>query len=103
MRQHNPPHPGLVVHEFCMKPRGLNVSETAKILGVSRQRLSEIVRCKARLTPDDAIRIEKAFGYGAGMMYRVQSIYDLAQVRQNGAAEAIAKSMPVRQVRVSRV
>lgn len=64
---HYPPHPGRAVHEFCMKPLGLNNSDTARILGVSRQRLSDIVRCKTRITPVDAIGFEKAFGGGAGM------------------------------------
>lgn len=92
--KHNPVHPGLVVLEDCMKPLGLNISEAARILGISRMRLSDITRCKTRITPGDAIRIEKAFGGGAETLFRVQSVYDLAQVKSNGAAEAIANSMP---------
>lgn len=94
MMIHNPQHPGRSVLEDCMEPLGLSIAEAATRLGISRQRLSNIVRCKSRITPDVAIRLEKAFGPGAEMWYRVQSIYDLGQVKHNGAAEATSKSMP---------
>lgn len=94
MMIHKPLHPGPAVLEGCIEPLGLNISEAARKLGISRHRLSKIVRSKSRITPDMAIRIEKAFGGGAEMWYRVQSDYDLAQVRSNGVADAIAESMP---------
>ena len=47
MRMHNPPHPGEVLRELCLEPLGLNVSEAARALGVSRKTLSSILDRKS--------------------------------------------------------
>ena len=46
MSMKNPPHPGKVVQVSCLEPLGLNVTEGAKVLGVSRQALSNLVNCR---------------------------------------------------------
>ena len=56
MPMKNPPHPGKVVRVSCLEPLGLNVTEGAKILGVSRQTLSNLLNCHARMSADMAIR-----------------------------------------------
>ena len=56
---------------------GLNVTEAAKRLGVSRKQLSDIVNCHAGISPEMAIRLDKAFGAGADMWLRLQAAYDL--------------------------
>ena len=61
----NPPHPGLSVRYDCLEPLGLSVTEAAKKLGVSRKQLSDIVNGHAGLSPEMAIRLDKAFGGGA--------------------------------------
>ena len=58
----NPPHPGEVVRVTCLKPLGLSVAQGARILGVSRQALSNLVNGKAGMSIDMAIRLTKAFG-----------------------------------------
>lgn len=58
----NPPHPGKVVRVSCLEPLGLNITEGAKILGVSRQALSSLVNGHARMSVEMAIRLAKAFG-----------------------------------------
>ena len=78
----NPPHPGLSVRHDCLAPLGLNVTEAAKHLGVSRKQLSDIVNCKAGISPEMAIRLDKAFGGGAGTWLRLQAAYDLAQAME---------------------
>ena len=79
MAMNNPPHPGFSVRYDCLEPLGLNVTEAAKRLGVSRKQLSDIVNGHAGISPEMAIRLDKAFGGGAETWYRLQAAYDLAQ------------------------
>src|SRR5450755_4096471 len=56
------PHPGKTVRYDCMEPLGLSVTEGAKVLGVTRQALNNLVNGKSGISPEMAIRLEKAFG-----------------------------------------
>ncbi len=78
-----PPHPGLSVRHDCLEPLGLSVTAAAGKLGVSRKQLSDIVNCHAGLSPEMAIRLDKAFGGGAETWLRLQTAYDLAQAMKN--------------------
>jgi len=80
MPMKNPPHPGLSVRHDCLEPLGLSVTVAAKKLGVSRKQLSDIVNGRAGLSPEMAIRLDKAFGGGAETWLRLQAAYDLAQL-----------------------
>lgn len=74
----NPPHPGESLREDVLKPLGLTVTETAEALGISRKTLSEIVNGKSPITPDIAVRLERAFtNPPAAMWLRLQAAYDL--------------------------
>ena len=64
MRMKNPPHPGLSVRHDCIEPCGLTITEAAEILGVTRQTLNNLVNGKAGISPEMAIRLDKAFGGG---------------------------------------
>ena len=75
----NPPHPGLSIRHDCLEPLGLTVKEAAKKLGVSRKQLSDVVNGHSGISPQMAIRLDKAFGGGANTWYRLQAAYDLAQ------------------------
>jgi len=55
-----PTHPGEILLEDIIKPLGLTITEAAKKLGVTRKTLSELVNCKAAVSPEMAIRISKA-------------------------------------------
>ncbi len=79
MPMKNPPHPGRIVREDCLDPLGLTVTSGARILGVSRQALNNIVNQRAGISPEMAIRLAKAFGSTAQTWLRLQSNYDLAQ------------------------
>jgi antitoxin HigA-1 len=68
------------------------VTQGAKILGVTRQALNNLVNCKAAISPEMAIRLDKAFGGGAETWLRLQAAYDLAQ------AEKYAGKIKVRRV-----
>lgn len=79
MPMKNPPHPGRIVREECLAPLGLSVTAAAKVLGVSRQALNNIVNERAGITPEMAIRLAKAFGSSAQTWLQMQSNYDLVR------------------------
>ncbi len=74
-----PPHPGRIVRDECLQPLGLSVTAGAKVLGVSRQALNNLVNARAGISPEMAIRLAKAFGSTAQTWLRMQSNYDLAK------------------------
>jgi addiction module HigA family antidote len=76
----NPPHPGRIVRQDCIEPLALTITRAAKVLGVTRQALNNLVNGKAGISPEMAVRLSKAFGGSAEMWLRLQSNYDLAQV-----------------------
>jgi addiction module HigA family antidote len=82
MRMKTPPHPGQSVRYDCLEPLGLSVSEGAKVLGVTRQAMYNLVSGKAGISAEMAIRLEKAFGGGAETWLRMQVAYDLAQAEK---------------------
>ena len=83
MAMHSPPHPGLSVRYDCLEPLGLSVTEAAANLGVSRKQLSDIVNGHSGISPEMAIRLDKAFGGGADTWYHLQASYDLAQAKKS--------------------
>ncbi|MBM3503845.1 MAG: HigA family addiction module antidote protein [Alphaproteobacteria bacterium] len=78
MPMKQPPHPGQSILLDCIEPLGLTVTETARQLGISRKQLSEVINGRAGISPEMAIRLDKAFGGGADTWLRLQVAYDLA-------------------------
>lgn len=93
MPMENPPHPGLSVRHDCLEPLELNVTEAAKRLGVSRKQLSDILYCHKGISPEMAIRLDKAFGGGADTWYRLQAAYDLAQAMRHAGDIKVQRIM----------
>lgn len=87
MPMKKPPHPGISVRINGLEPRGLSVSEGARVLGVSQTTLSRLVNGRTGISPEMAIRLSKAFGGSAGAWIRLQAAYDLAQ--ENAQADEI--------------
>ena len=83
MTMKNPPHPGLSVRHDCLEPLGLNVTDGAKTLGITRQALNNLVNGKSGISSEMAIRLDKAFGGGADVWLGLQLDYGLAQARKN--------------------
>lgn len=83
MPMKNPPHPGRIVRQDCVEPLGLTITGAAKVLGVTRQALNNLVNGKAGISPEMAVRISKAFGGSPEMWLRLQANYDLARIRQD--------------------
>ena len=82
MPMKNPPHPGRSIRNACLEPLGLSVTEGARVLGVTRQTLNNIVNGKSGISPEMAIRLSKAFGSTPETWLRMQLSYDLAQARK---------------------
>ncbi len=82
MPMKNPPHPGRTIKHDCLEPLELTVTEGARVLGVARPTLSNVINGKAAISPEMAIRLEKAFGSTADAWLRMQAAYDLAQARR---------------------
>lgn len=78
-----PPHPGRSIKDACLGPLDLTVTEGAAVLGVARHTLSRVINGQAGISPEMAIRLEKAFGGSADSWLRMQAAYDLAQARQH--------------------
>jgi addiction module HigA family antidote len=83
MPMKNPVHPGRIVRHDCLEPLGLSIAEGAKILGVSRQALNNVVSGKSGISPEMAIRLTKAFGSTEETWLRMQLAYDLAEARKS--------------------
>ena len=94
MAMKNPVHPGRILLHDCLKPLGLSVTEGARILGVTRQTLNNVIHGKSGISPRMAIRLSKAFGSNAETWLRMQLAYDLAQARKHES------KIKVRRVRV---
>ena len=89
----NPPHPGRLVKEN-LDGLGLTVAQAAEGLGVTRQQLYRVINCQSAISPEMAVRLEKAIGSTAEAWLTMQAAYDLAQVRQHEGKIAVRRLMP---------
>jgi addiction module HigA family antidote len=96
MEMHNPPHPGEIIREDCLKPLGLTVTAAAEWLGVSRQSLSELLNGRNGISAEMAIRLEKAGWSNAETWLGVQTAYDLWHAKQHSDSINV-KRYPIRQ------
>ncbi|MDP2996982.1 MAG: HigA family addiction module antitoxin [Bryobacterales bacterium] len=90
----NPPHPGALIRTEIVEALGLNVSRVARILKVRRATLSDLLAGKAALSPEMALRIEKAFGPDMNHLLRMQLAYDVAETRQHSRQIAVKRYVP---------
>lgn len=72
-----PAHPGELLREIVIPATGLPKAEIARLLGISRQQLYDIVAERKPVTPATALRLGKLFGDGAGVWWRMQAELDL--------------------------
>jgi len=79
---YNPPHPGEIIRELCLKPLGVSVSEAARALGVSRKALSELLNGHVGVSPEMALRLSMAFDTTPESWMAQQTQYDLWKVWQ---------------------
>lgn len=83
MPMKKPPHVGGLIRREVIEPFDLSVTAAAEALGVGRQALSSLLNEKAGLTPEMALRIEKAFGPKMEHLMRMQLAHDLAEARED--------------------
>ncbi len=80
MAMKNPVHPGKIV-KHSIEATGLNVTDAAERLGVTRQTLSRVINEKTAVSPEMAVRLSKAFGSTPEHWLRMQMAHDMAQMR----------------------
>lgn len=85
MRMVRPAHPGQFIKMEVIEPLHLTVTQAAKVLGVTRSALSALLNGRAALSPEMALRIEKAFGPKMDTLLRMQTAYEIAETRDREA------------------
>ncbi len=86
----SPAHPGGFVKAEVIGPLGLSVTAAADALGVTRAALSALLNERADLSPEMAIRIEKAFGISMETLMRMQNSFDIAEARKKAKEVNVA-------------
>lgn len=89
-----PSHPGEFVRMEVIEELGLSVTRAAEILGVRRATLSTLLNGNASLSPEMALRIEKAFGVSMDMLLRMQSWHDATRMRARADEIAVQRYVP---------
>jgi antitoxin HigA-1 len=85
IRMARPAHPGQFIKMEVIEPLDLSVTQAAEILGVTRSALSALLNGRAALSPNMALRIEKAFGPKMDTLLRMQTSYEIARARDREA------------------
>jgi addiction module HigA family antidote len=94
IRVAQPAHPGQFIRMEIVEPLELSVTEAAKILGVTRPALSALLNARAALSPEMALRIEKAFGVKMDTLLRMQTAYEIAEARRHEADIKVRRFTP---------
>ncbi len=89
-----PSHPGEFIREEILAELGLSIARAAKILGVRRATLSDLVNAKAALSPEMALRIERAFGVSMDTLLRMQAWHDSHTMRQRASEIDVKRYEP---------
>lgn len=94
IRMKNPVHPGRFIRSEIIEPLGLSVTGAARVLGVTRAALSAFLNERSSLSPEMAIRLEKAFGPPMDVLMRMQNSHDIAQARKREQHIVVARYVP---------
>jgi addiction module HigA family antidote len=100
MGMRNPPHPGRSIKDACLDPLELSITEGAKVLGVTRHTLSRVINGRSGISPDMAIRLEKAGWSNADHWLRLQTAFELAQARAHADEIHVERYQPVAAARL---
>jgi addiction module HigA family antidote len=87
----SPAHPGGFIRHEIIEPLALSVTDAARVLGVTRPALSALLNERADLSPEMALRIEKAFGVRMDTLMRMQNSLDIARARQREGEIEVAR------------
>lgn len=94
MAMRAPAHPGGFIKTEIIAAHDLSVTAAAKVLGVSRPALSNLLNENADLSGEMALRIEKAFGVSMDTLMRMQASYDIAQARKDAGKINVRRYNP---------
>lgn len=89
-----PSHPGAFIKTEIIDELGLSVTKTAAVLGVRRATLSDLVNEKAALSPEMALRLEKAFNLNMDMLLRMQAWHDASEMRRQARRVKVTPYVP---------
>ena len=89
-----PSHPGEFIREEVLEPLDLSITKAAEILGVRRATLSDLLNEKSALTPEMALRIEKAFALDMETMLRMQAWHDATDMRKRAGEVDVQRYEP---------
>jgi addiction module HigA family antidote len=78
-----PTHPGALLREDVIPATGRSKAEIARLLGMSRQHLYDILRERKPVSPSVAVRLGKLFGDGATVWVRMQGAYDTGHAERD--------------------
>ena len=87
-------HPGQSIKLEVIEPLGLSVTDAAKALGVTRPALSALLNGRAALSPEMALRIEKAFGPKMDTLLRMQTSFEIYEARKRERAIKVKRYVP---------
>lgn len=93
------PHPGELLKDDVLEPLGLSVTEAAQRLGMSRVTLSRVVNGHAGISPDLAVRLERAGVSTARFWMTLQTNYELqrAEAREQPPIAPLTE-MPINSI-----
>ena len=89
-----PSHPGEFIRVEILDELGLSVTRAAVVLGVRRATLSALLNGNAALSPEMALRVEKAFGVSMDLLLRMQAWHDAARMRARESEVAVQRYEP---------
>lgn len=94
MQLHSPAHPGELLKSEVLGLLGLTVTSAAQVLGVGRPALSGVLNGRTGMSPEMAIRVEKAFGVSMELLLKMQLQYDIARARKAAARLKVVRYKP---------
>ena len=89
-----PSHPGDFIRTEVVEELGLSVKRAAEVLGVRRATLSDLLNANASLSPEMALRVEKAFGVSMDMLLRMQAWHDASRMRARASEVSVQRYRP---------
>ena len=82
-------HPGTILKMQVLPNLGVRIAQLADAIGAARPGFNNMINGKRALTPEVALKIEKAIGYPASLLNRLQADYSLAVARRETNVEAV--------------
>ena len=89
-----PSHPGAFIRVEVVEELGLSVTAAARILGVRRATFSDLLNGRAALSPEMALRVEKAFGVSMDLLLRMQAWHDASRMRARACEIVVQRYQP---------